>query len=205
VPKFKGIIIEGYSYTGKSSIFNEIKKLQTLSNKERSAVYITEHFTQILNVNKHDEIIEITKDNHISLLESHLNYLSQLSNWINNEINHGKSSSDLYYMIERYHLNHIVHFGNHHEIIQIQNKLMELNPLCVLLTVSKSEMSKRIQLRYPQIGNHDLKKEIEKFTLIQEYYIKAVSNTVIPYKIVNTDSMDWEGLASQIYSLHCET
>nr|WP_165983393.1 hypothetical protein [Macrococcus goetzii] len=200
MPKLKGIIIEGYSYTGKTSIFNEIKKLQILSNKERSAVYITEHFTQILNVNKHDEIIEITKDNHISLLESHLNYLSQLSNWINNEINHGKSSSDLYYMFERYHLNHIVHFGNHHEIIQIQNKLMELNPLCVLLIVSKSEMSKRIQLRYPQISNHDFKKEIEKFTQIQEKYIKEASNTVIPCIIVNTDSMDWVSLANQIFS-----
>ncbi|UTH13852.1 hypothetical protein [Macrococcus equipercicus] len=200
MPKFKGIIIEGYSYTGKSSIFNELKKLQTLSNKERSAVSISEHFTQILNVNRQGEIFEISQDKHVSLLESHLNYLSHLSNWINNEINHGKSSSDFYYMIERYHLNHMVHFGNHKDIIQLQHKLIELNPICVLLIVSNSEMCKRIKLRYPQISEDDLKKEFEKFKQIQEKYLKAATYSIIPYMVINTDSMDWKGLANQIYS-----
>ncbi|MEK1666747.1 hypothetical protein WMH38_10485 [Staphylococcus aureus] len=51
-----------------------------------------------------------------------------------------------------------------------------------------------------KISNDDLKKEYEKVEKIQESYIKAASNTVVPYKIVNTDSMDWEDLASQIYS-----
>ncbi|WP_414048653.1 hypothetical protein [Macrococcus animalis] len=200
MPKFNGIIIEGHSYTGKTSLFNELKKIVVMTNTKRSLIFITEHFTQIRYTNHTGCTFEISKQKHISLLMQHVDYLNNLSTWINDEIKHGKPSSDLFYMIERFHLNHIVHFGNNNEIIQIQNKIQNINPICILLTVSEKVMCERIKLRYPNINNEELHNELELFKSIQEKYINIAENSIVPYIIVNTDKMDWANIARKVYT-----
>lgn len=48
--QIRGIILEGQSCSGKTSIFNAIKQFHALENDaERNVIYLAEHYSQSLN------------------------------------------------------------------------------------------------------------------------------------------------------------
>ncbi|MGG4501661.1 hypothetical protein [Paenibacillus polymyxa] len=65
----KGVILEGFSNAGKTSVLRGIKQYQSQDESaERSVVILGEHYTQILN-NKHGKYLSLSQEEHLILLK----------------------------------------------------------------------------------------------------------------------------------------
>ena len=45
--KFRGIILEGHSNAGKTSVLKSLKQLQACDDAERSVIILSEHYSQV--------------------------------------------------------------------------------------------------------------------------------------------------------------
>lgn len=204
----RGIILEGYSHTGKTSVLKALKLLQAQeASSERSIIVLSEHYTQVLN-NVHGEFKRLNRDEHLRLLEERVNMLRQLNAWANYlGPNAARASRGIFFILERFHLNHRVAFPSEstYEIQKIENELLELGAKCVLLTVSAESIEQRMQSRTPDEWTGKTKEEIKKsaddFSSIQSELQKQSSLSIIPTLEINTDNKDWNAYAIELMNL----
>ncbi|MFC5449009.1 hypothetical protein [Paenibacillus aestuarii] len=101
----QGVIIEGLSTAGKTSVFAAIKKIHSqLSSAQRTVIAISEHYSQVLH-SHHGVLKSMSRDEHIDLLKRHIDYLEQQNDWINS-LGQTKSTKGIFFILERFHLNH---------------------------------------------------------------------------------------------------
>jgi hypothetical protein len=138
----RGIIIEGLSTAGKSSVFSAIKRLHNqIHNGENTIVAISEHYSQVLH-SYHGVLRSMDKDEHIQLLKRHVDYLEQQYNWIES-LGHTKPSNGVFYLLERFHVNHRAAFINSAEIEILEKRLSRMEAHCVLLTLTQESVEPR--------------------------------------------------------------
>ncbi|MCP3809917.1 hypothetical protein NLX78_22000 [Paenibacillus sp. Lou8.1] len=76
----RGVIIEGLSTAGKTSVFSAIKRLHSQThNAEKTIIAISEHFSQVLH-SCHGILRLMEKDEHVQLLNRHVDYIEQQYN-----------------------------------------------------------------------------------------------------------------------------
>lgn len=200
----RGVIIEGLSTTGKTSVFSAIKRLHSqTTNGEKTMIAISEHYSQVLH-SHHGVLKRMDKEEHIQLLNRHMDYLEQQYNWIDS-LGHTKSSNGIFFLLERFHLNHRAAFIHSSEIEVLEKRLFGLNALCILLTLSQDAVEPRyIESRGEAwksyvVGNYStLTEACRKFSEDQENLRMYAKQSLIPTLEINTDEADWVSYAKQI-------
>jgi hypothetical protein len=200
----RGVIIEGMSTAGKSSIFSAIKRIHSQThNDEKTIIAISEHYSQVLHSYK-GILRAMDKDEHIRLLDSHVNYLEQQYNWMES-LGHKKPSNGVFFLLERFHLNHRAAFINSPEIEFLEKRLSRLNAHCVLLTLSQKAVEPRfIESRseawksYVMKNHSTVMDACQKFLKDQENLRICAKQSHIPTQEINTDEADWDSYAKQI-------
>jgi thymidylate kinase len=166
----RGIILEGNSNAGKTSMLRAIKQLQAQNvDDERSVVILGEQYSQILN-NVHGKYINLNRYEHLRLLSERVAMLKNLNEWAVSRGPASRRSRGLFYILERFHLNHRVAFHDYDtsKIIEIENELVSFGAKCILLTISQSVIEERIKSRRPNDWTTKSKEEVYKACQIFE-------------------------------------
>lgn len=81
--QIRGIIIEGQSCSGKTSIFTALKKLHPDSaDAERNSIFLAEHYSQNLNF-VHGELKAMNKEENLRVLRERVRMLEALNRYTN--------------------------------------------------------------------------------------------------------------------------
>ncbi|MFC3798538.1 hypothetical protein [Cohnella sp. GCM10012308] len=203
----RGIIIEGLSTTGKTSVFAAIKKLHSQNQGvEQSVVALSEHYSQVLH-SYQGVLRSMGKDEHLQLLKRHVDYLEQQDEWIGS-LGHLKRSNDIFYLLERFHLNHRGAFTGSEEIGVLEKRLSKMNARCILLTISPDAVEPRfIESRgeawksYVMEDHGGVAEICEKFLGEQERLRRCASDSLIPTLEINTDEGKWDSYAEEILDM----
>lgn len=200
----RGIILEGYSNAGKTSVLNWLKQIQAIDYyAERSVVILSEHYTQVLH-RVNGEIRSLNRLDHLHLLKERVMMLKKLSNWAM-ELQHLQRSKGLFFILERFHLNHRVAFTHSlmEEIEQIEAELFGIGARCALLTVSLENAEKRLKSRntseWLDKTGEERKMACDLLIEQQKEYRRQAKSSIIPTIEINTDARDWKSYAEQIY------
>lgn len=204
----RGIILEGYSHAGKTSVLKALKRLQAQDeSSERSIIVLSEHYSQVLN-NVHGEYLRLNRDEHLLILKERVQMLRQLNDWAAYlGPDASRASRGIFFVLERFHLNHRAAFPaeNTEEIEAVENELLRLGAKCVLLTVSSDIVEQRMQSRTPHEWTNKSKEEIDKsayeFIQTQAELRKQSRISVVPTIEIVTDHKDWTAYASQAMDL----
>ncbi|MBU5350121.1 hypothetical protein [Paenibacillus lautus] len=200
----RGVIIEGLSTAGKTRVFSAIKRLHSqIHYAEKTIIAISEHYTQVLH--SYQGILKaMEKEEHIRLLNRQVDYIEEQYNWINS-LGHTKPSNGVFYLLERFHINHRAAFINSAEIESMEERLSKLNAHCVLLTLSKDTVESRfIESRseawksYVMKNHSTVTEACEKYLEDQEKLRKCAKQSLIPTVEINTDKEDWDSYAKKI-------
>ena len=205
--QFRGIILEGYSNAGKTSVLKSLKKLQACDDAERSVIILSEHYSQVLyKVN--NDLKWLNREKHLHLLKERVMMLKRLNNWAIEIGQSPQRQKGLFFILERFHLNHRVAFPHFisDEINQLEAELFEMGARCTLLTVSSNNIERRISSRNPnewiEKTEEEMKKACDLLLEQQQEYRRQAENSIIPTIEINTDNKDWESYAKQIYLLN---
>ena len=161
----RGVILEGFSHAGKTSVLKALKQLHAQDeSSERSIIVLNEHYSQVLN-NVQGDFQRLNRDEHLQLLKERVNMLRQLNEWaayLGSDAS--RASRGVFFILERFHLNHRVAFPTElsHEIESLENELFNLGAKCVLLTVSSDNVEQRMQSRTPHEWINKTVEEIRK-------------------------------------------
>jgi hypothetical protein len=202
----RGVVIEGLSTAGKTSVFSAIKQLHSRTpDAERTMVAISEHYSQVLHSYR-GELRSMSKAEHIHLLNGHVHYLEHQYGWIDS-LGHSKRTNGLFFMLERFHLNHRAAFENDSEMERMEERLLRLNAKCVLVTLSPNAVESRyIESRgeewrtYVMNGHASKSEACAKFLANQEKLRACAAQSRIPTLEINTDEADWDAYARRIMS-----
>lgn len=204
----RGIILEGYSHAGKTSVLKALKLLQAKDeSSERSIIVLSEHYSQVLN-NVHGELQRLNHDEHLQVLKERVNMLRQLNEWatyLGPDASRG--SRGLFFILERFHLNHRAAFPSDSsvEIESLEYEMLLLGAKCVLLTVSSENVEQRMQSRTPyewtNKSGEEIRKSADEFIQTQSELRKQSSLSILPTIEINTDQKDWHTYASEILDL----
>lgn len=100
-----GIVLEGLSTAGKTSVLKEIKQVQAAdSESERSVVVLGEHYSQQLQM-IHGVETSLNVSSHAELLGQRISSIEVLHSWAVELGPHRRTSRGLFYLFERFHLN----------------------------------------------------------------------------------------------------
>ncbi|MCE4051397.1 MULTISPECIES: hypothetical protein [Bacillaceae] len=202
--QFRGIILEGYSNAGKTSVLKSLKQLQAVDDyAERSIVVLSEHYSQIIH-RANGELRTLNQKEHIQLLKDRVTMLKKLSDW-EKELGQQQRSKGIFFILERFHLNHRVAFSDSelYEVKQIELDLFEMGARCALLTISPETVEKRIKSRNPEEWAEKSAEEIKTacdLLIKQQHKLRRQARqSIIPTIEVNTDNKDWDAYAKKIY------
>lgn len=188
----RGLVIEGMSHSGKTSLLNALKILH--ANKyERSLIVLAEHYSQILQ-NKDGTFFRPTRGDHLKLLESKLAFLSELGSWGDYLGPARMQSRGIFFVFERFHLNHL-HYYRNSDISKIEANLLNCNAKTVLLTISDNEVESRLRTRDTNSTDEEIREQADQYVLDQNRFIELTKSTGVPTLIINTDEMAWERYA----------
>lgn len=145
---FQGIILEGISGTGKTSVFESLakhEKIQLIPAK--SKLILSEHHTQrILELEEQQGIL--TPQHHIELLDQLVAFMEQLNHRTTHRGWHSDhlQEQDLFFLFERFHLTHVFRFPsmNWSQVVAIDHRLKSLGTFLCLLTVNAETLEKRL-------------------------------------------------------------
>ena len=203
--EFRGVILEGCSNVGKTSVLKSLKKLQACDDDaERSIIILSEHYSQVLH-KVNGELKWLGREEHLQLLKDRVMMLKKLNVWSREIGQSSERSKCLFFIVERFHLNHRVAFSHYFldEIQQLEVELFEMGARCALLTVSPENIEQRISSRNPNewVGKteEELKMACNLLFEQQQEYRSQAENSIIPTIEINTDNKDWESYAKQIY------
>ncbi|XID95003.1 hypothetical protein ACF3MZ_11025 [Paenibacillaceae bacterium WGS1546] len=191
----RGVILEGYSNAGKTSLLRAIKQYQSQDESaERSVVILGEHYSQVLN-KKHGEYTRLTREEHIKVLNERVQLIRQLNEWAISLGPASRKARGLFYIFERFHLNHRVAFPYSVELAEIEEQLVSLGARCVLLTISPGVVEERIKSRNPEEWitktDEEMKSSVNDLLSTQEELRVQAKNSKVPTIEVNTDDKDW--------------
>lgn len=200
----RGVILEGYSNAGKTSVLRAIKQYQSQDESaERSVVVLGEHYSQILN-NNHGEYVSLSRDEHLNLLKERVEILKKLNDWAIHLGPASRRSRGLFFVLERFHLNHRVAFPEYDntEIIDIEKQLIELGAKCILLTISDEVVEERIKSRNPgewlNKSESDIGGACKELIGNQNNLRYNVTRSIVPTLEINTDNKEWNEYARLI-------
>lgn len=176
----RGIILEGYSNAGKTSLLKAIKQYQALdAESELSVVILGEHYSQILN-NVHGELTRLSRNQHIELLNSRVDMLKKLNEWAIYLGPWNRKSRGLFFILERFHL----------------------GAKCILLTISNDIVEERIKSRNPgewiNKSKDDIEQACNELIETQNSLRIQAAKSVVPTIEINTDNKDWNEYAKLI-------
>lgn len=200
----RGVIIEGLSTAGKTSLFSAIKGIHSQAHNVGKSIFaISEHYSQVLH--SYQGILRsMDKSEHIQLLNRHVDYLELQSNWIDS-LGHTKPSNGIFFLLERFHLNHRAAFPNSSDIEVLEKRLLRLNARCVLLTLSQDAVEPRfIESRsnawksYVMENHSTVTEACQKFLEDQHQLRLCAKQSLVPTIEINTDEADWNSYAKQI-------
>ncbi|MFC6331956.1 hypothetical protein ACFP56_04915 [Paenibacillus septentrionalis] len=200
----RGIILEGYSNAGKTSLLKAIKQYQCQDeNAERSVVILGEHYSQVLH-NKNGEYVSLNQEEHLELLSERVGILKNLNNWAIQLGSASRRARGLFFVLERFHLNHRAAFPNtnNNEIIKIEKQLVSLGAKCILLTISPEVVEERIKSRQPDEWtnktNEEVKSSIKELLHVQNVLRQQSKLSEVPTIEINTDEKEWNKYARLI-------
>lgn len=204
----RGVILEGFSHAGKTSVLNALKKLHAQDeSSERSIIVLSEQYSQVLH-NVKGDFQRLNRNEHLKLLQERINMLRQLNEWADYlGPDASRASRGVFFILERFHLNHRVAFPTDfpHEIESLENELFNLGATCVLLTVSSDNVEQRMQSRTPHEWKNKSLEEIRNsadlFIQTQTQLRKQSSLSVLPTIEINTDKKEWTTYANQVMDL----
>jgi hypothetical protein len=122
----RGIILEGFSHAGKTSVLRALKQKQAQDESlERSVIVLSEHYSQVLH-NIDGTLIKSTYEEHLQLLKDKVVILRQLNEWATKLGKASRRSRGIFFILERFHLNHRVAYPDKslHEIEALEQELV---------------------------------------------------------------------------------
>ncbi|MBB6024726.1 thymidylate kinase [Paenibacillus sp. JGP012] len=199
----RGVILEGYSNSGKTSLLRAIKQYQSHDeSSERSVVILGEHYSQILN-NDHGKYVSLTQEEHIKILRDRVDMLKKLNDWAIKLGPASRRSRGLFYVLERFHLNHRAAFPySNNEITEIEEQLISLGARCILLTISPEIAEDRIKSRQPDDWinktEEELQSSMNELLNTQNILRHQAKISKVNTIEINTDNKDWNSYARVI-------
>ena len=200
----RGIILEGQSYTGKSSTLRALKRQQAQAERgEQSIVVLTEDYSQICNTIG-GELVFLEREEHLRLLQERVEMLEQLNAWANKLGPDRYEQRELFFVLERFHLNHRVHWPKDDLgfLAKLEQRLFMLGAKCALLSISPAIAEQRVRERSPakwaRRSPAELAEKCSGLMQEQQRYREQVQLTCIPTLEINTDGQDWDRYAAQI-------
>ena len=198
----RGVVLEGCSAAGKTSVLKALKRLQAELDLERSVVILAEHYSQALQKVGNQRAL-LSAQEHRSLLDERLEALEALQRW-GGRLGEVKSESGgVFFALERFHLNHRMSYdGDLDWITKVESRLESLGAVCCLLTVSAAYVPERLALRLRAGGKPHEPSDIERATRIflanQERFLAEAERSSLATLILDTDDMDWSRCARAI-------
>ena len=201
---FRGVILEGYSNAGKTSLLRALKKFQAGDEQaESSVVVLGEHYSQVLQ-NVRGQLVRLSREQHLELLSDRVDMLKKLNDWAKHLGPSHRKSRGLFFVLERFHLSHRASFPDHDDaaIAKIEQRLAELGARCVLLTISPAVVEERIKSRNPSEWEEKSSQEVEeacKNLLETQDALRFHSRrSIVPTREINTDDRNWDAYARMI-------
>lgn len=192
--QIRGIILEGQSCSGKTSIFSALKQIHALENDaERNVIYLAEHYSQNLNwVN--GEFQRLNQDENLKVLSDRISMLEQLNNYANSMGEHSRRSRGLFFLFERFHLNYAFCFNDitSNEYLKLEKRLLNLNALSVLCTISPENTVQRLTHRATYTNEAVTEGGILEYIKNQQHFIDMANKSNVPTMIINTDDLNWD-------------
>jgi len=200
----RGIILEGQSYAGKSSTLRALKRQHVQAERgEQSIVVLTENYSQICNMIG-GELVFLEREEHLRLLQERVEMLEQLNAWTNKLGSDGYEQRGVFFVLERFHLNHRVFWSKDdlRFLAGLEQRLLQLGAKCALLSISPAKASQRIRERnsakWARWSPAERADKCRRLMQEQQMYREQVQLTCIPTVEVNTDGQDWDLYAAQI-------
>jgi len=198
--QIRGIILEGQSCSGKTSIFNALKHCHPLEdNAERNVIFLSEHYSQTLNwVN--GKLQDLNQEENLRVLSDRILMLKQLNNYANSMGEHSRRSRGLFFVFERFHLNYAFNHNDttSKEYVELQQKLLDLNAQVVLCTISPQNVMQRLIHRAIYTNEMVTQEDISRYSENQQRFVDIADKSIIPTIIINTDNLNWEEYAKMI-------
>lgn len=104
--------------------------------------WISEAFLKI-----HGREVSLSESMHAELLKERIDGIAKLNVWACSLGPHNRASRGLFYLFERFHLNHRISYPESSYISSIEERLKELACSCVLLTISVDKIEHRLERR----------------------------------------------------------
>jgi thymidylate kinase len=198
--QIRGIILEGQSCSGKTSIFNTLKHYHTSEdNAERNVIYLSEHYSQTLNwIN--GKLRNLNQEENLRVLSDRISMLEQLNKYANSMGEHSRRSRGLFFVFERFHLNYALSHNDttSKEYLELQQRLLDLNVQVVLCTISPQNIEQRLTHRATYTNEIVTQADITKYIENQQRSIDVANKSIVPTMIINTDDLNWDGYAKMI-------
>ena len=200
----RGVMLEGVSCAGKTSTMYAIKRLFASDvNLERNIVMLGEHYTQPLNsINGELKIHE--QNEHIEMFLQRACMIEQLFQWACSLGDFRRASRGLYTVFERGLINHVACYGDYDDprIIELGDRFKALGFEEIALIISDDNIDNRYRLRAEQMhvdySGSEYQSQAEQAKSMQSGMLEAMTKTSIPFRIVCTDTMNWDEYASVI-------
>ena len=203
-PHIRGVVIEGLSNSGKTSVLRAIKREQAKDEEsERSVVILGEHYSQTLQ-GIDNEPVMLTQEEHQTLLTDRVRGIEELNDWA---IRLGGTASrrarGVFFVFERFHINHRYAYDYDEAFIDgLESRLEELGTTCVVLTVSPEFIGARLGFRLRASGKaidaNNLHEEAASWISEQDRLIEEATKSSLPTFFLSTDAMEWDTYAAQI-------
>jgi hypothetical protein len=198
--QIRGVILEGQSCAGKTSIFNALKRLHPeIPDAERNVIFLAEHYSQTLNwVN--GTFQNLTREENLKVLSDRISMLEQLNAYANTMGDSSRHSRGLFFVFERFHLNYAVNFNDltSDAYVAIESRLINLNALTVLCTNSPEKTEQRLLHRAAYITEPITKEYVDNYNKDQRHRVEMANKSSVPTIIMNTDDLDWDSYARMI-------
>ncbi len=188
----KGLIIEGLSNSGKTSVFNSIKK-HHLEYNERTILAFSENYSQVLYKHK-GSLLSLDVSEHIELLQKRISMLKEVGEWGDFLGPASIASRGVFFLLERFHINHLNTFPKSN-VENIELDLIKCNTKVILLTISPDYIYDRLRTRDKVSDDKTIYDKADRFVTEQEKYIKICKSSSLDTLIINTDCKEWDKYA----------
>lgn len=198
--QIRGIILEGQSCSGKTSIFNAIKSRHLVEkDAERNVIYLAEHYSQTLNL-INGELKSLSQEENLRVLSDRISMLEQLNSYANSMGEHSRRSRGLFFVFERFHLNYAFSFNDidSYEYLELEKRLSYLNTKVVLCTISSDKIEQRLRHRSYYTNEVITQESIDQYNERQQHLINIANRSSLSTMIINTDDLLWDGYADMI-------